>query len=42
MMRGIVLTARCAGLVGHLHEEMQNPAAHELWVGARTNVDYEG
>ncbi|MEJ2171821.1 MAG: citryl-CoA lyase [Woeseiaceae bacterium] len=42
MMRGIVLTARCAGLVGHLHEEVQNPAAHELWVGARTNVDYEG
>ena len=22
LMRGIVLTARCAGLVGHLHEEM--------------------
>jgi citrate synthase len=41
MMRGIVLTARCAGLVGHLHEEMHNSAAHELWVGAQSGVDYE-
>lgn len=41
MMRGIVLTARCAGLVGHLHEEMQKPAAHALWVGAQSGVDYE-
>lgn len=42
MMRGVVLTARCAGLVGHLFEEMQNPAAHELWIGAQSAVDYEG
>lgn len=41
LMRGIVLTARCAGLVGHLHEEMQNPAAHALWEGAQTKVDYK-
>lgn len=41
MMRGVVLTARCAGLVGHLLEEMQNPAAHALWVGARSRVEYE-
>lgn len=41
MMRGIVLTARCAGLVGHLHEEMQNPAAHALWTGAQSGVDYQ-
>lgn len=41
LMRGIVLTARCAGLVGHLHEEMNQPAAHELWVGAQERVDYE-
>ena len=40
MMRGVVLTARCAGLVGHLHEEMQNPVAHELWMGATSRVDY--
>jgi citrate synthase len=41
MMRGIVLTARCAGLVGHLFEEMQQPAAHDLWTGAQSRVDYE-
>ncbi|MDJ0760581.1 MAG: citryl-CoA lyase [Woeseiaceae bacterium] len=42
LMRGIVLTARCAGLVGHLHEEMQNPAAHSMWEGAQDRVDYTG
>ena len=36
------LTARCAGLVGHLVEEMSNPSAHELWVGAQEGVDYDG
>lgn len=40
MMRGIVLTARCAGLVGHIAEEMQNPAAHAMWQGAQDAVDY--
>ncbi len=38
LMRGIVLTARCAGLVGHLFEEMSNPAGHDLWVGAQKGV----
>lgn len=42
MMRGVVLTARCAGLVGHLFEEMRNPAAHALWVGAQSRVEYDG
>ena len=40
MMRGIVLTARCAGLVGHLFEEMNNPIANDLWVDARKNIQY--
>lgn len=40
MMRGIVLTARCAGLVGHLFEEMQRPAAPAMWQGAQDSVDY--
>lgn len=40
MMRGIVLTARCAGLVGHIAEEMNNPAAHAMWQGAQDAVDY--
>jgi len=41
LMRGVVLTARCAGLVGHLFEEMNNPAAHAMWEGAQDRVDYE-
>lgn len=39
MMRGIVLTARCAGLVGHLQEEMTNPAGPALWIAALDGVD---
>lgn len=41
MMRGIVLTARCAGLVGHLVEEADNPVAHDMWQAAQAAVDYE-
>ena len=39
LMRGIVLTARCAGLVGHLFEEMNNPVAHQMWDAAQASVD---
>lgn len=39
LMRGIVLAARCAGLVGHLHEEMNNPAGHALWTAAQEGVE---
>jgi len=39
MMRGIVLTARCAGLVGHLLEEMDNPTADDMWLAARAAVE---
>ncbi len=41
LMRGIVLTARCAGLVGHLFEEMHNPAAPAIWDAAQDAVDYQ-
>lgn len=40
LMRGIVLTARCAGLVGHLFEEMNNPIGHDLWFAAKEPVAY--
>jgi citrate synthase len=40
MMRGVVLTARCAGLVGHLFEEMRQPAAPAIWEAAQGAVDY--
>ena len=41
MMRGVVLTARCAGLVGHLFEEMRDPAAPAMWAGSQAAVEYE-
>jgi citrate synthase len=41
LMRGIVLTARCAGLVGHLFEEMNKPVAHAIWKAAEAEVGYE-
>lgn len=41
MMRGVVLTARCAGLVGHLFEEMRQPAAPAMWEAAQSAVDYQ-
>lgn len=41
IMRGVVLTARCAGLVGHLFEEMREPAAPAIWAAAQEAVDYE-
>ncbi|MFT5133882.1 MAG: citrate synthase [Gammaproteobacteria bacterium] len=41
MMRGIVLTARCAGLVGHVFEEMQNPIAPNMWQASQAEVSYE-
>ena len=40
LMRGIVLTARCAGLAGHVFEEMNRPAADALWKGAQEAVEY--
>jgi citrate synthase len=39
-MRGIVLTARCAGLAGHLLEELRRPAADEMWHAAENAVPY--
>lgn len=41
IMRGIVLTARCAGLVGHLLEEMQSPAADAMWHAVEEAVPFK-
>jgi citrate synthase len=41
MMRGVILVARCAGLVGHLLEETQAPIADDMWKGAQAPVRYE-
>ena len=39
--RGFNLIARCAGLVGHLLEEQEEPAGYHLWKVADEAVPYE-
>jgi citrate synthase len=41
IMRGFVLVARCAGLVGHVHEEQQRPAMMTIWEAAERAVPYD-
>jgi len=40
MMRGVILVARTAGLVGHVLEEQTNPVGDVLWHGAAAAVAY--
>jgi citrate synthase len=40
-MRGIVLTARCAGLAGHLLEETEKPIGDTMWKAVEPAIDYE-
>jgi citrate synthase len=42
IMRGFALIARCAGLVGHVHEEQRRPAMRALWEAADGAVPYDG
>lgn len=39
-LRGLILTARCAGLVGHLLEESEHPVAEAIWHAAEREVPY--
>jgi citrate synthase len=39
--RGIVLTARCAGLAGHLYEEMQRPISAAISEAVEEHISYE-
>ena len=39
--RGFNLIARCAGLVGHLLEEQEEPAGYHIWKLADEGVPYE-
>jgi citrate synthase len=41
IMRGFALVARCAGLVGHLHEEQHRPAMRAMWEAAARAVPYD-
>ncbi len=38
IFRGVVLVARCAGLVGHLAEEMVDPVGNDMWKAAENVV----
>ena len=40
IMRGFALIARCAGLVGHVHEEQHAPAMGAIWRAAEHAVPY--
>jgi citrate synthase len=40
IMRGFAIIARCAGLIGHIHEEQRKPALRALWESAEKAVPY--
>jgi citrate synthase len=42
IMRGFAVLARCAGLVGHVHEEQHKPAMRAIWDAAERAVPYDG
>lgn len=41
IMRGVALISRSAGLVGHIREEMRDPAARHIWGIVESTVPYE-
>jgi citrate synthase len=42
IMRGFALICRCAGLVGHIHEEQHKPAMRAIWETSEHAVKYDG
>ncbi len=40
VVRGVALLARCAGLIGHLAEEMRDPIAIDMYMNIDRNTDY--
>ena len=41
ILRGFALISRCAGLVGHIHEEQRQPALRALWEAGERAVPYQ-
>lgn len=42
ILRGFALIARCAGLVGHIHEEQDDPTLRAIWHAADAAVVHDG
>jgi citrate synthase len=42
ILRGFAVLARCAGLVGHAHEEQHRPAMRAIWEASERAVPYDG
>lgn len=42
IMRGFAIITRCAGLVGHIHEEQSKPAMRAIWEASDGAVSYDG
>jgi len=40
IMRGFSILARCAGLIGHIHEEQKTPAMRAMWAASDHAVPY--
>ena len=42
LLRGVVLLARCAGLLGHLAEELRHPIANDIFHEVESHTRYSG
>lgn len=40
VLRGVALLARCAGLLGHIAEEIEDPVAYDMYMHIDRNTDY--
>ena len=41
VVRGVALLARCAGLLGHLAEEITDPIGNDIYMSVDRNTDYQ-
>lgn len=41
VLRGVAILARCAGLLGHIAEEIDDPVAYDMYMHIDRNTDYQ-